>query len=136
MFPAGRLAPVAGVYLFSGRWPYASGVEVSDWLMLGAMATRDREDGPHPRIVMVRAADVEVIDTWSVAGLCGTGSHDVACKNVFVPDHMVLDPLPSREGYTPGTEALADAYKLPLIPFIPHLVAAPMIGLARAARPR
>ena len=133
VFPAGRLEPADGGYRFSGRWPYASGIDASDWLMLGAMATRRSEDRASPRVVLARAADVEVIDTWHVSGLCGTGSKDVACENVFVPEHMVLDPLHSREGYTPGTEDLADAYKFPLIPFIPHLVAAPMIGIAQAA---
>jgi 3-hydroxy-9,10-secoandrosta-1,3,5(10)-triene-9,17-dione monooxygenase len=132
VFPAGRLEPVEGGYLFSGRWPYASGVEVSEWIMLGAMVGQGVEASPAPRIVMIRCSDVTVIDTWHVSGLCGTGSHDVACENVFIPEHMVLDPRHSQEGYTPGTEELADAYKLPLVPFIPHLVAAPMIGIAQA----
>ena len=133
VFPAGRLERTDGGYLCSGRWPYASGVDASDWLMLGAMATREGEDRPSPRVVLIRASDVAVIDTWHVCGLSGTGSKDVACENVFIAEHMVFDPLYSREGYTPGTEDLADAYKFPLIPFIPHLVAAPMIGIAQAA---
>jgi alkylation response protein AidB-like acyl-CoA dehydrogenase len=52
---------------------------------------------------------------------------------VFIPTHMTLDPLLAREGYAPGTENLPDAYKLPLMPFIPHFVASPMIGTAQAA---
>ena len=133
VFPAGRLEPAEGGYRFSGRWPYASGVDASDWLMLGAMAARQGADRPSPQIVLVPARDVAVIDDWHVSGLCGTGSKDVACQNVFVPEHMVLDPRHAQEGYQPGTEDLADAYKFPLIPFIPHLVAAPMIGIAQAA---
>jgi len=133
VFPAGKLEPVEGGYLFSGRWPYASGIDASDWMMLGAMATRLDEDRPSPRVVLIRVADLEVFDTWQVSGLCGTGSKDVACDKVFTPGHLVFDPLCSQEGYTPGTEDMADAYKLPLIPFIPHLVAAPMIGIAQAA---
>ena len=133
VFPAGNLEPVAGGYRFSGRWPYASGIDVSDWMMLGAMiASADRKPGP--RIVVVRAADLEVIDTWHVSGLAGTGSKDVACAELFVPDHMVFDPALAQEGYTPGTENIdGDAYRLPLIPFIPHLIAGPMIGVARGA---
>ena len=133
VFPVGTLAPADGGYLLSGRWPYASGIDASDWMMLGGMAVRAGEDKPSPRIILVRASDLEVFDTWHVSGLSGTGSKDVACENLFVPEYMVLDPLYSQEGYTPGTEDMADAYKLPLIPFIPHLVASPMIGLAQAA---
>ena len=46
---------------------------------------------------------------------------------------MVLDMAPAQEGYPPETEGMSDAYRLPLLPIIPHLVAAPMIGAAQAA---
>lgn len=133
IFPAGRLEPADGGYLYSGHWPYTSGVDVSDWLMLGAMAAN--EDGkPGPRVVIVRVSDVDIIDTWHVSGLAGTGSKDVACTDLFVPEHMVYDPMLAREGYSPGTEEMdGDAYRLPLIPFIPHLVVGPMIGIAVGA---
>lgn len=132
VFPAGKLEPVEGGYLFSGRWPYASGVDNSDWIMLGAM--QQVGDKPAPRIVVVRVRDIEIIDTWHVAGLAGTGSKDVACANLFVPQHMVFDPLDAREGYAPNVGTLpGDAYRLPLFPFIPHLVAGPILGIARGA---
>ena len=133
VFPAGELAPADGGYLLSGRWPYASGVDSSDWMMLGALRRGPGDAAPGPRIVLVRAADIEIIDTWHVSGLVGTGSKDVACSGVFVPDHMVLDLAPAQEGYPPETEGMSDAYRLPLLPLIPHLVAAPMIGCAQAA---
>ena len=133
VFPAGRLAPADGGYLLSGRWPYASGVDSSDWMMLGAIGQGKGGAAPGPRIVLVRASDIEIIDTWHVSGMVGTGSKDVACAEVFVPHHMVLDMAPSQEGYPPETAGMSDAYQLPLLPLIPHLVAAPMIGAARAA---
>ena len=133
IFPAGKLEPVKGGYHFSGRWSYASGVDASDWMMLGAMVASS--DGKsEERIVIVRANDLDILDNWFVSGLAGTGSKDVACKGLFVPEYMVFDPTLAREGYTPGTEELVgDAYRLPLIPFIPHLVVAPMIGIAMGA---
>lgn len=133
VFPAGRLDASEDGYLFSGRWPYASGIDISDWMMLGALHSPD--DGPPtPRIVIVRARDLDVHDTWQVSGLAGTGSKDVSCANLFVPAHMVYDPGLAQEGWSPGTEDLdGDAYRLPLIPFIPHLVVAPMLGTALAA---
>ena len=114
VFPAGRLAPADGGYLLTGRWPYASGVDSSDWMMLGAIGQGKEDDAPGPRIVLVRAADIEIIDTWQVSGLVGTGSKDVACEDLFLPAHMVLDMAPSREGYPPETEGMSDAYLLPL----------------------
>ena len=133
VFPAGELKSVDGGYRFSGQWPYASGIDVSDWMMLGAMIV-NKEGKSKARIVVVCADDLEIIDTWYVSGLAGTGSKDVACKELFVPEYMVFDPAVAQEGYTPGTEDQnGDAYRLPLIPFIPHLVVGPMIGIARGA---
>jgi len=133
VFPSGELKPVKGGFSFSGRWPYASGIDASDWMMLGAMIA-NKEGKPEARIVIVCADDLEVIDTWHVSGLAGTGSKDVSCQGLFVPEYMVFDPVVAKEGYSPGTEDLpGDAYRLPLIPFIPHLVVAPMIGIACGA---
>src|SRR5688500_18111159 len=82
--PLGRATPVPGGYRVSGRWPFASGVDHCGWLMGGCVVeeeggVRPLPDGaPDVRLLVFSAADVEVIDTWSVAGLRGTGSHDIA----------------------------------------------------------
>jgi len=133
LFPSGNLESVDGGYRFSGRWPYASGIDASDWMMLGSMI-QNEEGKKESRIVVVRASELKVIDTWFVSGLAGTGSIDVACENLYVPDYRVLNPAITREGYTPGTENLeGNAYRLPLFPFIPHLNTGPIIGIAIGA---
>jgi alkylation response protein AidB-like acyl-CoA dehydrogenase len=35
-------------------------------------------------------SELEIEDTWFVAGMCGTGSNTLVAKDVFVPDHRVL----------------------------------------------
>jgi alkylation response protein AidB-like acyl-CoA dehydrogenase len=57
------------------------------------------DDGRVPplRMMVVPAAEVEIIDTWRVSGLCGTGSHDFSLDDVFVPEDHTLslfDPPP------------------------------------------
>jgi 3-hydroxy-9,10-secoandrosta-1,3,5(10)-triene-9,17-dione monooxygenase len=135
IFPGGELWPVKGGYQLNGRWPYCSGIDNSDWMMVGAMEpTADPDGKPAPRMVVVRASDLKVTDTWHVSGLAGTGSKDTACTNLFVPAHMTVDPRDCRGGPTPGAAGAPEpVYEIPVVTFIPHLLAGTMLGIARGA---
>lgn len=91
--PFGRAVPVDGGFLFSGRWPYSTGTDHSDWVILGGQVT-DAGGAPltPPDIrhfVLPRRDYTIVPDSWNVMGLRGTGSKDVVVENVFVPDYRV-----------------------------------------------
>lgn len=133
-FPSGRLERADGGYLLSGRWPFASGVDASDWMMMGGMY-KQADAPPAALLALVRIDQITVHhDTWHVAGLSGTGSKDVSCENLFVPEAMVYDLRLAQTGFSPGTEELeGDAYRLPLFAVFPLVVAMPMIGMARGA---
>jgi indole-3-acetate monooxygenase len=94
--PLGRAEATDGGWRVTGRWPFASGCEHSTWLM-GGCTTSDKEYVA----VMMPITEVEIIDTWHVAGLRGTGSHDIAVNDVFVPDTRMVRLLalePQRGG--------------------------------------
>ena len=135
IYPPGRVARVDGGYRLSGRWPFSSGIDASHWVMLGGMMPpEDGEGGPTPYIFVVDCADIEVIDTWDVVGLLGTGSQDVACEDVFVPGYMALSPHDMRGGPTPGSAVNpASLYRLPLLGLFSHIIAGAMLGAARGA---
>ncbi len=81
---SGTAVPVEGGFRLSGRWRYASGCAHAGWALLGGGA------GPSPEgdhLMLVPRRDFEIIDTWHVAGLKATGSHDVTVRDVFVPRH-------------------------------------------------
>jgi indole-3-acetate monooxygenase len=84
---AGTGRPVAGGYLVSGRWSFASGIGHADWLIAGFQV----KGGGGPALVaVVPKADVEVIDNWRVAGLAGTGSMDFRMDGLFVPGELTF----------------------------------------------
>ncbi len=135
IYHAGTVDRVAGGFRVSGRWPFCSGIEHCDWVMLGGMAPPAAGGGPPaPHIFVVPRANIEVIDTWQVAGLAGTGSHDVACADVQVPAHMVVAAAELRGGPSPGSAVNpGPLYRLPLLALFPHVLAGPMVGTAMGA---
>jgi indole-3-acetate monooxygenase len=130
--PRGKAVPVEGGYRVSGRWPFASGSDHSAWraggaFVMGDAGPRMKSDGkPEFRLFFFRAQETELLDTWHVCGLRGTGSHDMTTENVFVPEHRAIDLSegPRREG---------SLYAFPLYGFLAAQVAAVALGIARAA---
>lgn len=135
IYPCGKITAADGGYRLSGRWPFSSGIDPSSWVLLGGLAPSDGGDnGPTPRMLVVPKSDIEVIDTWDVAGLVGTGSQDVACDDLFVPAHMTLDLRDIRGGATPGSLVNDNPiYRLPVMALFPHVIAGPILGIARGA---
>ena len=82
--PEGRAYPVEGGYRVEGQWNFASGVHHANWLYCTCeVINSDRT--PEVRTFLVPAASATIVDTWSVVGMCGTGSHDFVVDGVFVP---------------------------------------------------
>jgi indole-3-acetate monooxygenase len=89
--PSGQAVVEEGGYRVSGRWSLVSGCQLSAWLILMCMVQKDGKPSltpsgaPESRFMLCPTADCEIIDTWTVGGLRGTGSHDVVARNLFVP---------------------------------------------------
>jgi alkylation response protein AidB-like acyl-CoA dehydrogenase len=89
--PPDRAIAVDGGYCVTGRWSFTSGCMHSTWLA-GASAIyvgdQPRNDGsgqPEVRLMLFPVSDCQIIDTWHVTGLRGSGSHDFAVTDMFVP---------------------------------------------------
>lgn len=84
---SGTLEKVDGGFRLSGRKIFASGVPAGDILMTTGVYN-DPESGPTVFHIPVplKSEGVNVLDTWKVLGMRGTGSHDIQLDRVFVPD--------------------------------------------------
>jgi alkylation response protein AidB-like acyl-CoA dehydrogenase len=90
--PSGSIAPIDSGYELTGRWGFVSGCEHATYLFLNAV--EGVADG-HPlmRASVLDPADVTIEDTWTVAGLRGTGSHHISVRDVAVPPERTFVPL-------------------------------------------
>jgi alkylation response protein AidB-like acyl-CoA dehydrogenase len=127
--------PVPGGFIVSGRWPFASGCQQASWFMAGAIVVDDQTDAARQeltdvRLFIVSIEDCQIIDTWHTTGLRGTGSHDVALHNVFVPADRHFIPVGPRAAkpIQPGS-----LYRAPLDRFFGFALPAVGLGLARDA---
>jgi alkylation response protein AidB-like acyl-CoA dehydrogenase len=98
--PLGRATPVDGGYRVTGQWPFASGCHNAGWFWGQCMLTTDAGElakgetgAPVLREMLIPSSDFEIRDTWHVSGLRGSGSHDVAASDVFVPEERVTSVL-------------------------------------------
>lgn len=130
--PLGRAEPVEGGYRVSGRWPFGSGSQVSDWICGGCFVMADGQPRtnahgvPETILALFPAAEVTIHDTWHTSGLCGTGSHDIEVKDLFVPEGRwsVLGGRPRVD---------APLYRFPTLGLLALGVSAVSIGIARHA---
>jgi indole-3-acetate monooxygenase len=130
--PLGRAVAADGGYRVSGRWPFGSGSQVSDWICGGCMiiengAPRQNSHGlPESLLVMFAADEVTIHDTWHTSGLRGTGSHDIEVRDLWVPEGRwtVL-----------GKRARIDAplYRFPTLGLLALGVSAVAVGIAERA---
>ncbi len=114
--PFGRAVPVDGGFLFTGQWPYSTGTDHSEWVILGGMvAGADGEPvmPPDIRHFVIPRKDYEIVDgSWNVLGLKGTGSKDVRMTDVFVPDYRVVEAAKMIEGDYEHRQAGKTLYQL------------------------
>lgn len=84
--PGGRVEKAEGGWRLTGRWPFTSGADHSDWALIAAMAPEGERRAL--RYFAVPRRHYEVADTWFNAGMRGTGSNTLVLDDVPVADHL------------------------------------------------
>jgi 3-hydroxy-9,10-secoandrosta-1,3,5(10)-triene-9,17-dione monooxygenase len=123
--PFGIATAVDGGYRLAGRWQWSSGCQHCQWVILGARL----EDEPREQIAfLVPGGDYHIVENWQVAGLKGTGSHDIVVEDAFVPAHRVHRlQAPSAGAFGHGI------YDLPFLNIFALCLAAVTQGMAEGA---
>jgi alkylation response protein AidB-like acyl-CoA dehydrogenase len=125
--PIGRTEPAGdGMVRLAGRYPFNSGSPHASWFCEGAFVT-GASGAPEWRFLFLPKSDVEILDTWRVAGLRGTASHDVLVDGVLVPLERTASPVFDR---APHDEA---HYRWSFFALLGSLMAGVPIGVARRA---
>ena len=82
------------------------------------------------RMVYFPREECEIIDTWYVMGMRGTGSNDISVNDVYVPKSRTFPMMPD---FDPGSHYQGPLYRLPLVGAAVSGIPTPMLGVARRA---
>lgn len=131
--PRGKAVAEGSAYRMGGRWPFASGIDHCSWLMGGCVVIEDGNPVllagglPDSRLLVFPAGEATIHDTWSVSGLCGTGSHDMEVRDLLVPRSRAISLMTDK----PRIDN--PLFKFPVFGCLAIGIAAVSLGLARRA---
>jgi alkylation response protein AidB-like acyl-CoA dehydrogenase len=129
--PTAKAVVVPGGYRVTGRQGFSTGCRHASWVAAHGQIIENGQvrlegDQPEMRYFFVPVAEAELLDTWHVRGMRGTGTHHFAVNDVFVPaERTVLSATaPALE---PGP-----LYKIPRTLAFASGDAAVALGMARS----
>ena len=89
--PTATAIVVPGGFRVTGRQGFSTGCRHASWIaphvhvIENGQVRREADGQPEARYVYVPVGEVELLDTWHVRGMRGTGTHHFAVNDVFVP---------------------------------------------------
>ena len=124
---------VEGGLRVSGQWGYSTGSLHADWSIVPVQTGEDENGLPINSLVLIPRSDLQLNDTWYVAGMRATGSNTLIAEDVFVPDHRIV-PIGDLAGENYARVwADEDNYHASFVPVAEIILSSPQIGMARGA---
>lgn len=122
-----------GGWRFTGRATYVSGSSHAKWINVAGFEMHDGGprmvgDVPVMRAALFPLDRCEILDTWQVTGMRGTGSNDCVFENVLVPDACTYEWPNPRSSWQQGAFAA-----VPIVTQLGCGLAAVALGAARHA---
>lgn len=126
--PLGKAEPVAGGWRLSGQWAFISGIDFSDWALVGA--TVPVSDHRQARIFAIPRSAYRIAETWFNVGMAGTGSNTLIAEDVFVPTARAMNRDDLFAGRAVDSAAACHAVPMQATTL---MFATPALGGARGA---
>ncbi|WP_051792658.1 acyl-CoA dehydrogenase family protein [Amycolatopsis jejuensis] len=131
--PTAQTVKVDGGWRVTGKWYYNSGSWHATWAVLGVPVTDETGTVVDQGSVLIPRHEMELEDTWFVAGMRSSGSNCLIADDVFVPEHRMLRMPAALEGDYPTEHHDEVLYRAALMPLLSLVLAAPQLGMGRAA---
>ena len=133
--PRGKAVRTADGFRLQGVWPFGSGCERADWLLLGAVVFDADGNEVDQGDFIVPTSSVTIKDDWFVSGLAGTGSCTIVVEGVDVPAHRFLSLPGLIMGNSPGAGLHGDdwAQRCAPVPVLTIALCGGAIGIAKQA---
>jgi alkylation response protein AidB-like acyl-CoA dehydrogenase len=131
--PTAETTTVDGGYRVTGRWYYNSGSWHADWAGVGIPITDANGEVVDQGMALIPRTDLELEDTWFVAGMRSSGSNCLIANDVFVPAHRVMSVPPAIEGNYATERTDEPLYRSAMVPILALVLAGPQLGLGRKA---
>jgi len=122
--PTAEAVEVPGGYRVTGRHGFSTGCRHASWITARAKTVENGQPGQ--RFFFVPVAEVELLDTWHVRGMRGTGTHEFVVDDVFVPAERTV-----RQAGAPLLDN-GPLYQIPRVLLFASGDAASALGVARS----
>ncbi len=131
--PTAESTKVEGGHRVTGRWYYTSASWHADWAVLGIPITDDAGAVIDQGLALIPRTDLDLEDTWFVAGMKSSGSNCLIAADVFVPQHRIMSVPPAINGIYPTEQTDEVFYRSALVPILSLILAGPQLGMGRKA---
>ena len=131
--PTSEARKVDGGYRVTGRWYWNSGSWHADWAVLGIPVTSESGEVIDQGLALIPRTDLDLEETWFVAGMKSTGSNCLIASDVFVPAHRIVSVPAAIQGQYATEFGDEVFYRSAFVPVLALVLAGPQLGLGRAA---
>lgn len=133
--PVGKTTRAPGGFRLSGEWSFSSGIDHSDWAIVGAPVMPAEGSGPPDiRFFLLNRDQFTVRDVWNAVGLRGSGSNNVVVNDAMVREEHTLRAADFAAGTSPGAKVNQGVmFREPGFIAFPFGIFCPLIGIARGA---